>query len=193
MMKKLLVFTFALFLVFGLTLNSSAQNNEGLSVMTAKAFSMGGAFTGVADDVGAVLFNPAGLTQSGIVGLQGNGGVSDIDTKSLNQVRDFASKVSGDINFTDGDELKNSFPESTSLSMQGFGGANLKSVALSGKVKSTYDIYTDNGENVFDNHNDISGIISYGAKLASPPGEIASLAYGFNIKMTQHNYNQYKL
>src|SRR6056297_1774730 len=140
MMKKVFIVTFALFLIVGMTFNSNAQSNEELYVMTAKAFSMGGAFNGVADDVRAVLFNPAGLTQSGIVGLQGNGGLSDIDTKSLNQVRDFASKVSGDINFTDGDELKNSFPESTSLSMQGFGGANLKSVALSGKVKSTYDI-----------------------------------------------------
>lgn len=192
-MKKILVLTFALFLVLGLTVNTSAQSNEGLSVMTAKAYSMGGAFTGVADDVGAVLFNPAGLTQSGIVGFQANAGVSNINTGELGEVIDFAGKVSGELSFDDATSLEESFPTNTSLNAQAFAGANLKSVALSGNIRSAYDIYDDSGDKVLENNNDISAIISYGTKLASPPVEVASLAYGFNIKMTQHNYNEYRL
>src|SRR6056297_2871602 len=114
MMKKVFIVTFALFLVFGMTFNSSAQSNEELSVMTAKAFSMGGSFTGVADDVGAVLFNPAGLTQSGIVGLQGSAGVSDVDTGELGEVMDFANKFADGIDFDNITDLEDSFPENTS-------------------------------------------------------------------------------
>ncbi|MGM0438121.1 MAG: hypothetical protein ACQEQD_07590 [Bacillota bacterium] len=193
MMKKILVFTFALFLVLGLTIDTNAESYDQLPVMTAKAYSMGGAFTGVADDVGAVLFNPAGLTQSGIVGFQANAGVSDINTGELGEVVDFANEVSGELSFEDVTSLEESFPANTSLNAQAFAGANLKSVALSGNIRSSYDIYDDSGDKVLENNNDISAIISYGAKLASPPVEVASLAYGFNIKMTQHNYNEYRL
>ena len=190
-MKKIFILTFALFLVIGLTINSSAQSNYQLPGMTAKAYSMGGAFTGVADDVGAVLFNPAGLTQSGIVGFQSNIGVSNIETSELSNVIDFANKISSDIDYENTDKLAESFPDNISLNAQAFAGANLKSVALSANMNSSFDSYKENGNNTLENNNDISAIISYGAKLASPPGEIASLAYGFNIKMTQHNYNEY--
>src|SRR6056297_863455 len=110
MMKKILIFTFALFLVFGITFNSNAQNNEDIPVMTAKAFSMGGAFTGVADDVGAVLFNPAGLTQSGIVGFQGNAGVSGVD--QFNNYTKLAELLNEeDIDSNDAIEIKDKFNE----------------------------------------------------------------------------------
>jgi len=193
-MKKILIFTFALFLVFGMTFNSNAQSNENLSVMTAKAFSMGGAFTAVADDVGAVLFNPAGLTQSGIVGFQGNAGVSGVD--QFNNYTKLAELLDEeDIDINDAKEIETKFSTlmDSSVGMQAFAGANLKSVALSGNIKSDYTIKegTNNDEKVFENNNDISAIISYGSKLASTPADITSLAYGFNIKMTQHNYIKY--
>jgi len=192
MMKKILIFTFALFLVFGMTFNSSAQSNEELSVMTAKAFSMGGAFTGVADDVGAVLFNPAGLTQSGVVGLQGSAGVSDLD--QINKYFELADLLNKKgLVEKDYDDIENKFNtlKDSSVGMQAFAGANLKSVALSGNLKSNYFITEDSGNKILENESDISAIISYGSKLASPPIDVASLAYGFNIKMTQHNYIEY--
>ena len=193
-MKRILVLTFALFLILGLTVNTNAQSNEQLSVMTAKAYSMGGAFTGVADDVGAVLFNPAGLTQSGVVGFQGNAGVSDVD--QINNYTKLAELLDKEnLDSDDVRDIKDNFDKlmDSSVGMQAFAGGNLKSVALSANVKSNFTIKegTTTKEKVLENNNDISAIISYGSKLASPPGDLASLAYGFNIKMTQHNYNKY--
>ena len=191
-MKKIIVFTFAFFLVFGITVNSNAQSNENFPVMTAKAYSMGGAFTGVADDVGAVLFNPAGLTQSGILGFQGNFGVGDVNQFSAyTTLAELLNKE--DLNDKDYDNINTKFDKlmDSSVGMQAFAGANLKSVALSGNLKSNYKITEKNGDRLLKNNNDISAIISYGSKLVSPPIEVASLAYGFNIKMTQHNYNEY--
>ena len=192
-MKKIVVVAISFLLIFGITINSSAQNTEEMSVMTAKAYSMGGAFTGVADDVSAVLFNPAGLTQSGVVGFQGNAGISDIDTFSnYRTLADLLDKEN--IKTEEIKEIEEKFSDlmNSSVNLQTFAGGNIKSVALSANLKSDFNISKqDNGDRILKNNNDISAIISYGSKLTSPPGEIGSLAYGFNIKMTQHNYNKY--
>jgi len=190
-MKKILVITLAIVMTFALT-NFVEANNEHLEPMTARSFGLGGAFTGLADDVSAVLFNPAGLAQSGFVGLQVSGGVSDVN--GMNEIVDLVNELDSGFNsFEDFETFYNNFPAGTSLDMQGFGGANLSSIAVSGKVNSRFNLEETNDGKIAINNQDITGILTYASDLTSPIQDIGALSYGFNLKMTQHTNNEYKI
>lgn len=192
-MKKTLIFTIALVLVFGISSLGYTKNVEDLDVMTAKSYSMGGAFTGVADDVSAVLFNPAGLVESGFIGLQTSVGVNDLELDKLKELRNYIDDISGDISDKGSyQNLLDQMPEDTSFNFHGFAGANLKSVALSGNLSSSFETTGTDDIQIIENNTDITGTITFAQKLSSPPMDLGSLAYGFNIDMTQHRYNQYK-
>ncbi|MGM0507759.1 MAG: hypothetical protein ACQERZ_01125 [Fusobacteriota bacterium] len=58
----------------------------------AKAHAMGGAFTAIADDSSALYWNPAGLTQTSLLGLNVNLG-GQVNPEELTQISDFIDTV----------------------------------------------------------------------------------------------------
>ena len=191
-MKKIIVFSLAIVMTFTLANFVHANNDKHLERMTARSYGLGGAFTGLADDVSAVLFNPAGLAQSGIVGFQVSGGISDLKRDDFEKLSDFAELLaSDDKNY---DDLVNATIPETSVNLQGFAGANLKSIALSGNINTNIRSLGESSDYKGTiNEQDITGIVTFASNIVSPPQGVGALSYGFNLKMTQHTNSEYKI
>lgn len=152
----------------------------GASDLTARSFGMGGAFTAVADSVETILYNPAGMANSGFVGVNTNGGfqfggiegISDLlaleDNINNDQVVDIIGKV----------------PDDVSFSSQFLMAAKLRDIGLSYNIinDSSAQLTAIDSARAYIN-NDQEGSISFGSTLLKPPFELGSFTYGFNVKI----------
>jgi hypothetical protein len=158
---------------------------------SARSFGMGGAFTGLADDVSAVLYNPAGINQSGVVGFKASGGLSTIDYNKFIKALGIADHMAdGSLTV---EELLKEFPQSANIKANAFGGANLKSLALTLNSENNLDLTKNESSASVINDTVSEGALTLGNTVLSPPMDIGSLSYGVNLKMINIARNQYSV
>ncbi|ACL70483.1 hypothetical protein [Halothermothrix orenii] len=174
-MKKIAVMITALMLMLFITVPAGASN------LTAKSFAMGGAFTGVADDISAVLYNPAGLSQSGLVGIYVNGGTYASD---FGKIADLL-EVSEAINNDDVVEVYKKFPDGAYFGGQAFVGGNFRTFGVSINTDS-YIQSTQSGTTAnLSNTTTTEGIVTFSNELLEPPLNLGALYYGVNLKFNR--------
>lgn len=183
-MKKITILSLAIMLIM-VTGSAAAYN------FSARSFGMGGAFTGLADDVSAVLYNPAGVNQSGLVGLKATGGLSTTDYSKFSDVMDIEGHMDDDsMNY---DKLYKEFPDGADLQGQGFIGLNLKSLALSTNVENHFSLSKDSTTASITNDAMVEGALTMGNKILTPPMNIGAISYGANLKMIKLRYDEYSV
>ncbi len=182
MKNKYVVISLFIFMISFTTL-------AGAGGMTARSFGMGQAFTGVADDLGAILYNPAGLNDGGYVGLLINGG---LETNNLNEFTDLLefSGVVGDDSISDVLAL---VPENTSLKTHIFAGGNFSSFGLAVNTGLEASSTTSGLSGDVTLNNTSEGIVSIGRKLTKPPLNLGALSYGINAKMIKVDNLNYSI
>jgi hypothetical protein len=162
----------SLLLVFVILCSGSVLAVE----LTPRALGMGGAFTAVANDLSSVIYNPAGLNQSGLLGFQLNMGLMTDDLGKMNELFNMQEEIEEnplDVDFIDG----------ASLDTQLLLGANLKSYSLAADMNTRFETTIEGLMNKLDITNSTEGIISFGSELTSPPFELGALSYGINLKL----------
>ena len=188
-MKKYLSVILMLGLLFIVANPSFATSRYG-----TKAYGMGGAFTAIADDASAVYWNPAGLTQNSLVGLQVSGG-GQMDQEDIEDIADFIDKVEelSNSNLSSNEmaaELeKLNLPNDTAANINGIAALNLNNVGLAGIFNSNFKFRGDrtsyNGYDIpkgtATNYLTGQGILGLGTKVIDPP-IVGSLSVGLSGK-----------
>lgn len=178
-MKRLSIIMLAL-LVFAVSGQAGATELIG-----PKAFSMGGAFTAVADDASSFYWNPAGLTRSGFMGGEISLGVS---TNSFGDLMKFARS------FDNGDlrgiveQLQSG--ESFNGRLTGFVGANVKN--FSGGIIINEDVRFDPNSQIGYRHSEKIGNISLGVDVTRPVLNLGRISLGANFKVIQRDEYEYE-
>ncbi len=185
-MKKLMV-TGLVFLLL-----SGSVGIAGASDMTAKAYGMGGAFTGIADDLTSVLYNPAGLSQSGFLGLQINFGMATPSYSDFEKLMEIPDYMANYEDYTD-EELQDKFPEDLHIDGQALVGANLKSFGVALNLDNSFEVDSEGTSVWMKNNATTETMVSFGKKLNSPPLNLGAFSYGFNLKMLRTDYGGYEV
>ena len=150
-----------------------------------KAFSMGGAFTAVADDATSFYWNPAGLTRSGFVGAEVALGLS---TSNFEDIMNFAKT------FDQGDllDLVNQLVDGKDFNgrMDGLVGANVKNFSAGIIVKEEFKFNTQSAESY--RYSEKIGNIGVGFDLTRPVLNLGRLSLGANVKVIQRDEYKYK-
>lgn len=178
-MKRLSILLLAL-LVFAVSSQAGATELIG-----PKAFSMGGAFTAVADDASSFYWNPAGLTRSGFMGGELSLGLS---TNSFGDLLKFAQS------FDNGD-LKSIVEQMQSGQtfsgrLTGFVGANVKN--FSGGIIINEDLRFDPENEIGYRHSEKIGNISLGVDVTRPILNLGRISLGANFKVIQRDEYEYE-
>jgi len=192
-MKRIYVLPMVVLLLITMATPSFAANKYG-----SKAYGMGGAFTAVADDASAVYWNPAGLTQSGLLGLELNlGGQAKSD--DIEAIQDFIDSIDNIQNAgTDQEKIDAvkglEFPDDVDLNVNGMLALNLKSFGLGIVANSELETKSSSeadGSKTKHAENMVTGegIVSLGTKIINPPLNIGSIALGMNAKYVSKRYD----
>ncbi|MBM7555998.1 hypothetical protein [Halanaerobacter jeridensis] len=159
-----------------------------------KAYGMGGAFTAIADDASAIYWNPAGLTQNSLVGLQVSGG-GQMDQEDIEEIADFIDAVEKLKANPSASDLENiELPSDTTANINGIAALNLGKMGLGGVFNSRFNFdegkkktYTEGGktyklpQGTADNYFTGQGILGLGSKVIDPP-IVGSLSVGVSGK-----------
>lgn len=159
----------------------------------AKAHAMGGAFTSIADDASAVYWNPAGLTQTKILGLNANIGVQ-ADLDQISKIADFVDDTQKLVNENDSEKLaiglsRLELPENTEVNLNGMFALNFLNFGLAGIVNdnasfegTTMEVSGEKVPNATSKNKVVGqGIFGGGFELIDPP-LLGSLSIGGNVK-----------
>src|SRR6056297_1390819 len=183
-MKKLSVTFLVLVFVMVFSFNTAAYH-------TAKSYGMGGAYAGLADDASAMLYNPAGLTDSGFIGLQLDFGIGASDTSKINDLMEDIDYLSEDFDAETAEELDTIFAEFPIVDIEGgfFAGGNFSSFGVGLNIDNKFNTEKVSADVInATNITNTSGILSISRKLDTSYDEILGLAYGVNIKTLKTNY-----
>ena len=193
MKKKLGLLIIILSLVLLASINVRANNID--PIMSAEAlarpYSMGGAFTAVSDDAAALIFNPAGLYQSGRIGFLASGGLVADDVFQYGELAESIDKFSVDAESPR--EFLESLPEEVNLTGQGLLGFKLGSAGAGGnfqaRIKSDKD---DSGASYnYQLHQD--GRMGLSGDIFTIPAEVGIASYGVNIRYQRLTRGEYEL
>lgn len=187
--KLAIIFLIFTFMIFA-SLNTQAYE------ITAKSFGLGGAYTGLADDTTAILYNPAGLSDSGFLGVQFDLGMGSFNINKINEVR---KKYKYYENEFDVDTIKNAeelfedFPV-VDLKNQLFLGGNFTSFAVGLNLNNKF-VTKKTSPDILNaaNTTNSTGILNWSNKLDSDFKNILGLAYGLNIKLQRTDYTDIRL
>ncbi len=156
--------------------------------LTARSFGMGGAFTAVADDVEAILYNPAGMADSGIVGLDFSTGLTLLNRDELEKLEG----IQDNTEFTYIDNISG-VTDDVGLDYQIFFGAKLRSFGLAYNINEQNLLEYNNGDYRYSNKRVSESIFTYGNELINPPLELGALSYGFNLKIIDIGKNSFDM
>ena len=184
-MKKLSVSVLVIAFVLVFSLSTTAVD------LTAKSYGMGGANTGLADDATAILYNPAGLSDSGFIGLQVDFGLGASDMSKIDKLREDIEYLSQDFDASEADSIQDIFDEFPVIDVNGqlFAGGNFSSFGVGLNVDNEFktEKVSDNVINA-NNTTNTSGILSISREVETGFDQILGLAYGLNIKTLKTNY-----
>ena len=174
----LVVFIFLLFILTG-----GARASE----WTPRSLGMGGAFSAIADDLEAILYNPASIANTGALGLGVNTGISIYNPEYLKELMDLLE----DSDYEDVKDFAGRIEDSAGGSTQLFVGSRISSFGLAYRMKQDFSINPAEDEYYSEKINE--GILSYGKQLLDPPFELAALYYGVNLKYMNIERKDYDL
>lgn len=152
----------------------------------SKAYGMGGAFTAVADDATAVYWNPAGLTQSDLVGLQANFGSQLGNWSDISDIGDFIDAVE-DEDYEKANELEDDLEDIDPINVNGMAAANLSSIGVGviGNSRLDFDSSTPKATNDVL----VQGLGGYGTEIIDPP-LVGSLSIGGTGKVLYNRLDE---
>ena len=182
------VYIFILMLVFLVTFSLSITALE----LTARSLGMGGTFTGVANDITTVIYNPAGINQVGSMGVNVDGGVRVSNIKELGSIIELISELEPGMDLDDLDkikELEENLPEDFKFNSQLFAAGNFRNLGLSLKLDNNVFVEDDKQ---MDMKNTLSGIFTYGNEIVAPFLNLGTIAYGVNLKAMGTTYDKYR-
>jgi len=184
-MKKLSISALILVFVMVFSLSTSAVD------LTAKSYGMGGANTGLADDATAILYNPAGLSDSGFLGLQMDLGLGASDISKIEQLRDDIEYLSQDFDASNADSIDDIFNNFPVIDANGqlFVGGNFSSFGVGLNVDNEFKTEKVSADVInANNTTNTSGILSISREVETGFDQILGLAYGLNVKTLKTNY-----
>ncbi|MDZ7673368.1 MAG: hypothetical protein U5K53_11155 [Halanaerobiales bacterium] len=183
-MKKISITILVLVFVMAFSFNTAAYE-------TAKSYGMGGAYTGLADDATAMLYNPAGLSDSGFIGLQLDFGIGASDTSKISDLMEDIEYLSEDFDAETAKDLDTIFAEFPVIDIEGglFAGGNFSSFGVGLNIDNKFNTEKVSADVInATNITNTSGILSISRKVETSYDEILGLAYGVNIKTMKTNY-----
>ncbi|AGB41520.1 hypothetical protein Halha_1582 [Halobacteroides halobius DSM 5150] len=193
-MKKFYTLLIAVLLVTVMINPVSAAKPGSYNKFGTKAYGMGGAFTAVADDASAIYWNPAGLTQSSLLGVQASAG-GQLKPSTIKDITDFIKQAKGlsDEEVTISEVKGLNFPENANINLNGMVAANLTNFGVGAIVNDRISITSRKETVTFEGierevtkaraTNTIigQGIVAYGMELIDPP-IVGSLSIGGSAK-----------
>ncbi len=181
-MKKITITLFVCFVALFLTTNTI----NGQSFYNARAFSMGGAYVGLADDHTAIFYNPAGLAHKKFIGFS-MGATGGLQTDSVDSIENFVLAVIND----DWQNVLTNLAAETELFIGRYGGsAGLRFGNFGfGVGQSGLGTILIPEESVT-MHKETSYNLSYGYSIVEPFADIGSLSLGLSVKFLQ-GFNSY--
>ncbi|GEM_PF-1300944 len=164
--------------------------------VSSRAMGMGGAFTGTADDVSALKYNPAGIGQQSSVDVYGSGGLYTLQPENLENLWYILSELEDDPE-NDLSEIQSHLENISQLTAgaQFFGGVSLGSFAGAIRYHSSYFADQERQEDdiLIDNPVHLTGVLGMGQEILTPALDIGALAYGVNLRMGQSSLTRYQL
>ena len=187
-MRKLAITLLAVMFILTFTFNTAATD------ITAKSYGMGGAYTGLADDATAMLYNPAGLSDSGFMGLQFEFGMGASDIDKMNELIEDIEYFSEDFDINSPEDIKdinelfNDFPI-INVENEIFAGGNFSSFGVGFNIDNEFNTNKPSDEVInATNVTNTSGILSISRDLNTDYKEIIGMSYGVNIKTLRTDY-----
>ncbi len=193
MKKKLGLLIIILSLVLLASINVRANNID--PIMSAEAlarpYSMGGAFTAVSDDAAALIFNPAGLYQSGRIGFLASGGLVADDVFQYGELAESIDKFSVDAESPG--EFLESLPEEVNLTGQGLLGFKLGSAGAGGNFQARIKGDKDDSGASYNYQLHQDGRMGLSGDIFTIPAEVGIASYGVNIRYQRLTRGEYEL
>ncbi len=194
MIKKLGLLIFIVILLF-ISIEVEAGNNSLDPLMSTEAlarpYGMGGAFTAVSDDASALIFNPAGLYQSGRIGFLASGGMVADDVSQYGEladsIDDFSEDAENPIVFLQ------SLPEEVNLTGQGFLGFKIGSAGAGGNFQVRIKGDKDDSGAHYDYQLHQDGRLGLSGDIFTIPAEVGIASYGLNIRYQRLTRGEYEL
>ncbi|MCF8008188.1 MAG: hypothetical protein K9K32_00355 [Halanaerobiales bacterium] len=184
-MKKYFIVTLILVMIFSFNISTNAYT------ITAKSYGMGGAYTGLAGDMTAVLYNPAGLNDSGFMGIQFDYGLATSDLAQTDDLIEMIDNLSEDFSTSSTksfEEIDNLLPI-IKLNNQLFVGGNFSSFGVGLNLTNRLLIEQENENQLrATSLTNNSGIITISREVDLKIKNIIGLSYGVNIKTLKTNY-----
>ncbi|MFO7814975.1 MAG: hypothetical protein R6V14_04475 [Halanaerobiales bacterium] len=184
-MKKISISILVLVFVMVFSLSTTAVE------LTAKSYGMGGAYTGLADDATAMLHNPAGLSDSGFLGLQVDFGLGASDISKVKQLREDIESLSQDFDPNSAESIEDIFNDFPVIDFNGqlFVGGNFSSFGVGLNVDNEFETKKVSADVIkANNTTNTSGILSISREVETGFDKILGLAYGVNIKTLKTDY-----
>lgn len=195
MIKKLGFLIVVLSLLLAGTIDVSAENNPLKPITSAeviaRSYGMGGAFTAVSDDASALIFNPAGLYQSGRIGFIVSGGMVADDVFQYGDLADSINKFSE--NGEKPHEFLYSLPDELNLTGQGLLGFKLGSAGAGGNFQSRLVGDKDSSGANYSYQLLQDGRLGLSGNIFTIPAEVGIASYGVNIRYQRLTRGEYEL
>lgn len=176
------------FVVVLVSAGSVGAEKLGSANLTARSLGMGGAFTGLADDLSSLYYNPAGMVDSGLLGIQLDLGTMVSVSDELDELQDIPDKINDD-SISDALSV---IPDDVNFMGQGQLAANFKSFGVAYTTKAVAES-SNQGSSASAYLIDLQeGVLSLGNELTEGlPFSIGKLAYGMNLRLIKLEKESY--
>lgn len=198
MKKTILFLVLCLLLVLSSGIIQAEDNSLSIKQVSPRALGMGGTFTGLADDVSAVLYNPAGIGQNSVLDVFAGGGIKVSNYTELAKLENVFNDLQ-DSNL-DAEEMDNLVEQLENIEQFGttaqmFSGLNMGNFAGGINYDNSLSIYGNQeiADIVAENMETTEGIVGFGQEIITPMMDIGAVAYGVNVKLMQSKYQEYQL
>ena len=170
----LIIFVFSCFAFY-------APSAQAIEFYHPRAFALGGAYTGLADDYSAIYYNPAGLAHSGILGF----GLGVAAGGQADNAREFVQNISQILD-DPGIILNNG--EITDLEADYNGLVGLRFGPVGGGLTLKGQAWTDSDNEEAHSKNILGYNLGFAHQILDPFADIGAISVGFNARYLQGSH-----